>query len=215
MATSTANSLAKSTAGASEHLRCICEFSLNRPPIRTKIDRQSYDELKPVVQRAVALLDWYNALQQQFTGFLGELATAGGTPSPEHLTLLVEAIDACVLLENQFGGWSACINRFSWFKRTLAQIRRELFADPDVEQLNRDIPRFQAFIGERARARERTARSPFIGRAAAHSRVALTACDPGCCCCSDRSYAAAAAHRWRCRRRARAQATRSSPSACT
>ena len=42
---------------------------------------------------------------------------------------------------------SACINRFSWFKRTFTQIRREVAADCDADKLTRDISRFQGFIG--------------------------------------------------------------------
>lgn len=143
-----AASLEASAAAATEHLHSICQFSLNKPPMRPKVDRQSYDELRPGVDRALALADWFSELQQNFCTFLGELASGSGQPSAEHLTLLVRAVDACVLLENQFGGWSACINRFSWFKRTFAQIRREVVADdPSAESLAKDIPRFQTLIG--------------------------------------------------------------------
>ena len=117
--------------------------------MRPKVDRQSYDELKPGVERAIMLLDWFNELQQSLAGFLGELAAASEASSPTELSLLVEVIDACIVLENQFAGWSACINRFSWFKRTFAQLRREIAAgDPAAEQLAKDLPRFQSFIGE-------------------------------------------------------------------
>jgi len=148
MSAASASKLSKSSAGASEHLRSICEFSLNQPPMRAKVDKQSYDELKPGVQRAMVLYDWFVELQANFTSFLSELAQAGGTPSPEHLQLLADAIDACVVLENQFGGWSACVNRFSWFKRTITQIRKEVSAsDPDCERISKAIPKFQNFIG--------------------------------------------------------------------
>ena len=45
------------------HLRTVCEFSLNRPPMRAKVDRQSFDELKPGVDAALAMLDWFEQLQ--------------------------------------------------------------------------------------------------------------------------------------------------------
>ena len=60
------------------------------------------------------------------------------------------------MLENQFGGWSQCINRFSWFKRTFAQIRRDIAAEVDCDKLNRDLSRFQGFIGARDRRHTRT-----------------------------------------------------------
>ena len=146
-----ASSLAKCTEAASVHLGAICEFSLNRPPLRPKIDRQSYDELRPGVEHAIAVLEWFNSLQQQVSSFISELAAAGGPPSAAQLTLIAEAVDACVVLENQFSGWSACINRFSWFKRTFAQLRRELAGDPAADQLAKDLPRFQSFIGAPSR----------------------------------------------------------------
>ena len=140
--------LAATAAASAEHLRNICEFSLNQPPLRPKIDKQGYDELKPCVDRAVALLDWFEQLQLNYAALLGEMAAAGGTPDPDRLMLLANVLDVCIVLENQFGGWSACINRFSWFKRTFAQIHRELIADgQSSDQLNKDIPRFQQFIG--------------------------------------------------------------------
>lgn len=145
---SAASALAASSAASSDHLRTICQFSLNHPPLRAKVDRQCYDELKPGVNNALALLDWFDELKLNFAKFLGELAQADGTPSPEHLQVLIDAVDACVVLENQFGGWSQCINRFSWFKRTMAQIRKEVSSDPDSERINKAIPRFQKFIGE-------------------------------------------------------------------
>lgn len=148
MSSATASKLSKSSAASGEHLRTICQFSLNQPPLRPKIDRQSYDELKPGVDSALKLLDWFEDLKLNFAIFLGELVQAGGTPSAEHLQLLIDAIDACVVLENQFAGWSACVNRFSWFKRTMAQIRKEVSSDPDSERINKAIPRFQKFIGE-------------------------------------------------------------------
>ena len=125
----------------------ICEFSLNRPPMRPKVDRQSYDELKPGIDRALELLDWYSQLQQNFVALVRELAQSGAAPSPSAVQALVDCIDLCVVLENQFGGWSACINRFSWFKRTFSQIRREVAQEVDCEKLTRDLSRFQAFIG--------------------------------------------------------------------
>lgn len=142
--------LNRSAAAAQEHLRSICEFSLNRPPMRPKIDRQSYDELKPGVERVVALVDWFNEMLQNIAAFVDELANDGGVPCPDHLVLIVRALDACIVLENQFGGWSNCINRFSWFKRTFAQVRREVVSsDPTAEHLAKDLPRVQSLIGTR------------------------------------------------------------------
>jgi len=151
MSQGTASTLEQSSTAAREHLRSICEFSLNRPPLRPKVDMQSYTELKPVVERAIALLDWFNELQQIFSNFLGELAKEGGTPSVEHLTLIVSAVDECIVLENQFGGWSQLINRFSWFKRTFQTVRQEVVStDPTAEKLTKDLGRFQGFIGAKA-----------------------------------------------------------------
>ena len=139
--------LRKCNAEATTHLHTICEFSLNRPPLRPKVDKQSYDELKPGVDRALAVLQWYVELQQHFVAVIRELAGTGGPPSSEALALLIEAVDVLVVLENQFSGWSACVNRFSWFKRTFTQIRREVAAETDAEKLTRDISKFQGFIG--------------------------------------------------------------------
>jgi len=139
--------LRKSNADSASHLRTICEFSLNRPPLRAKVDKQSYDELKPGVDRAIAVLDWYNQLLQHFVAVLKELSSSSSPPPQEALSLLIESIDVLVVIENQFGGWSACMNRFSWFKRTFTQIRREVAGETDCDQLTRDISRFQGFIG--------------------------------------------------------------------
>lgn len=164
--------LQQSAEAAQEHLGTICEFSLNRPPMRAKIDVQSYDELKPGVQRALALVDWFDGLQQNFAAFLGEAASQGGTPSPQQLELIGSALDACVVLENQFSGWSNCINRFSWFKRTFAQVRNEVSAsDPSAEQLAKDLPRLQSLIGA-AELRLPSATSP-------HQRVRPRTHAPG------------------------------------
>lgn len=139
--------LSNCVAAAPQHLRTICEFSLNRPPMRAKVDRQSFDELKPGVERAIALLEWYKQLQQLFVDQVRALTDADA--SAPALTALVEALDACIVLENQFGGWSACVNRFSWFKRTFGQIRREVAQDGiDCDQLQKDISRVQTFIGD-------------------------------------------------------------------
>ena len=143
------DALAAACKACTTHLYTISELSLNRPPMRPKVDRQSYDELKPVVDKALALLDWYNDLQKEFIAVLRELAGNANEPPAATLSLLAEALDCCIVLENQFGGWSSCINRFSWFKRTFTQIRREVSADIDADKLTRDISRFQAFIGAR------------------------------------------------------------------
>lgn len=129
------------------HLRTICEFSLNRPPMRAKVDRQSFDELKPGVEAAVALLDWYEQLSAEFIALVDRLAKAAPPLPAEELGLICTAVDCLVLMENQFGGWSACINRFSWFKRTFGMLRKEVAGEVNIEQLNKDINRFQSLIG--------------------------------------------------------------------
>ena len=128
------------------HLRTICEFSLNRPPMRAKVDRQSFDELKPGVDAAVALLDWFEQLQTHFTALVDSLARLP-SPGAEELRQLAEAVDCCVVMENQFSGWSACVNRFSWFKRTFGMLRKEVAGEVNVERLNKDVNRFQNLIG--------------------------------------------------------------------
>lgn len=146
------DALRKSNAAVAAHLHSICEFSLNRPPLRAKVDKQSFDELKPGIDRGIALLNWYEELQINFVALLRELAakSKSGAPPADALSLLVESVDALVVLENQFSGWSACINRFSWFKRTFTQIRREVAAELDADKLTKDISRFQGFIGNAA-----------------------------------------------------------------
>ena len=124
--------------------------------MRAKVDRQSYDELRPGVDAALALLDWFVELQKTFVAVLNDLGGSQAQPSPATLTILGEALDCCIVLENQFGGWSQCINRFSWFKRTFAQIRRDIAAEVDCDKLNRDLSRFQGFIGARDRRHTRT-----------------------------------------------------------
>lgn len=147
-----AAALQQDVAAGATHMATVCEFSLNRPPFRPKVDRQSYDTLKPGVDKSLALLDWYNSLQQHFVEFLRELAAAGGEPSADAVKVLLESLDLCVVMENQFGGWSAIINRFSWFKRTFGQIRREVSREVDCDKLTKDLSRFQTFIGARATA---------------------------------------------------------------
>ena len=164
-----AAALKKSAADAAGHLRGVCEFSLNRPPMRAKVDRQSYDELKPGVDRALALLDWFTALQTQFVQFLSELRQL--PPGPDDLALIAEAIDVIVVMENQFAGWSACINRFSWFKRTFAQVRREVAKEINADKLQQDISKFQAFIGARAPR----LRPPSLARVAVSARRRISA----------------------------------------
>ena len=66
-----AAALASCTKAYEAHLKTICEFSLNRPPMRAKVDRQSYDELKPGVDKALALLDWYEELKKAFVEDIG------------------------------------------------------------------------------------------------------------------------------------------------
>lgn len=83
------------------HLRTICEFSLNRPPMRAKVDRQSFDELKPGVEAALALLDWYEQLQAEFVALVDRLSKAAPPLPAEELALICQAVDCCVLMENQ------------------------------------------------------------------------------------------------------------------
>ena len=128
------------------HLRTICEFALNRPPMRAKVDRQSFDELKPGVDAAIAMLDWFEQLQTQFVALVESLAR-GSPPGAEELQQLAQAVDCCVVLENQFSGWSHCVNRFSWFKRTFGMLRKEVAGEVNVEKLNTDVNRFQMLIG--------------------------------------------------------------------
>lgn len=142
--------LAAATSACPQHLGTLCQFSVNTQ-FRPKVDRQSYDELKPGIDSALAILDWYVALRTAFVDLLRELSQSPSPPSPHALTVLVDALDCCILLENQFGGWSQCINRFSWFKRTFTQLRRELGAEVDADKLTSDISRFQGFIGVRRR----------------------------------------------------------------
>lgn len=139
--------LAALAAACNTHLHTIAYFSVDTS-FRPKVDRQSFDELKPGVDRALALLNWYEGLKTAFVALLLELGPSQAPPSPAVLTALIDALDCCILLENQFSGWSACINRFSWFKRTFAQIRRELASEVDCEALTKDLSRFQAFIGD-------------------------------------------------------------------
>tara|TARA_B110001452_G_scaffold266357_1_gene273008 strand:+ start:183 stop:611 length:429 start_codon:yes stop_codon:yes gene_type:complete len=83
------------------HLRTICEFSLNRPPMRAKVDRQSFDELKPGVEAAIALLDWYEQLSAEFIALVDRLAKAAPPLPAEELGLICTAVDCLVLMENQ------------------------------------------------------------------------------------------------------------------
>ena len=194
-----AAALASCTKAYEAHLKTICEFSLNRPPMRAKVDRQSYDELKPGVDKALALLDWYEELKKAFVACLRELGSSSGGAKAEGLAALVEALDCCVVLENQFSGWSQCINRFSWFKRTFAQIRREVSAEIDCDKLSKDISRFGGLIGT---PRESTH---------AHNRHTAT---PLLIVPSSSHFLRAPHPAWPLSRRA-AQATPTSRSACT
>lgn len=153
MAASLSDALAASTAASSDHLYVVCECSLGRPPLRAKVDRQSFDELKPLFDKVLALLEWFVGHQKAFVALLTDLASSPDSAAASALTVLVEALDACVLLENQFGGWSQCVNRFSWFKRTFSQMRGEVAGELDIDALQRDINKFQELIGAR-RARE-------------------------------------------------------------
>lgn len=129
------------------HLRTVCEFSLNRPPMRAKVDRQSFDELKPGVDAAIAVLDWFEQLQMHLAALVEALGHRKPSPGAEELQQLAQAVDCCVVMENQFSGWSACVNRFSWFKRTFGMLRKEVANDVDVDALNKNVNRFQGLIG--------------------------------------------------------------------
>ena len=78
-----------------QHLRTLCNFALNLPPMRAKVDRQSFDELQPGFLAAVALLDWHEALVRAF------VAAVGSEPSNDTARAIVSAVDCCVVLENQ------------------------------------------------------------------------------------------------------------------
>ena len=109
----------------------------------------------------MTLLDWYEELKKAFVACLRALSDSSGGAKAEGLAALVEALDCCVVLENQFSGWSQCINRFSWFKRTFAQIRREVSAEIDCDKLSKDISRFGGLIGTpRESTRTRTTATP-------------------------------------------------------
>jgi hypothetical protein len=129
------------------HLRTVCEFSLNRPPMRAKVDRQSFDELKPGVDAALAMLDWFEQLQLHLAALMEALGHRKPSPGDDELQQLAQAVDCCVVMENQYPGWSALVNRFSWFKRTFGMLRKEIANEIDVDKLNKDITRFQNLIG--------------------------------------------------------------------
>ena len=128
------------------HLRTVCEFSLG-PPMRAKVDRQSFDELKPGVDKALAVLDWFEQLQLHLAALVEALGHRKPSPGDDELQQLAQAVDCCVVMENQFSGWSALVNRFSWFKRTFGMLRKEIASEIDVDKLNKDITRFQNLIG--------------------------------------------------------------------
>ena len=128
------------------HLRTVCEFSRG-PPMRAKVDRQSFDELKPGVDKALAVLDWFEQLQLHLAALVEALGHRKPSPGDDELQQLAQAVDCCVVMENQFSGWSALVNRFSWFKRTFGMLRKEIASEIDVDKLNKDITRFQSLIG--------------------------------------------------------------------
>ena len=128
------------------HLRTVCEFSRG-PPMRAKVDRQSFDELKPGVDKALAVLDWFEQLQLHLAALVEALGHRKPSPGDDELQQLAQAVDCCVVMENQFSGWSQLVNRFSWFKRTFGMLRKEIASEIDVDKLNKDITRFQSLIG--------------------------------------------------------------------
>lgn len=127
-----------------KHMQTVSDFANNQQPLRAKVDRQSFDDLKPGYDAAMAIVTWHEALVNGFVCAVADAASSGVAPD---CTLLAGAVDCCVLLENQFGGWSNITNRFSWFKRTFTHIRSELSAEIDTERHGADIGRFQSFIG--------------------------------------------------------------------
>ena len=79
-------------AAYEEHLKTVVGWATHMPPMRAKVDRQSFDELKPTVDRALAVLDWFEQLQQQFAACLGALGPGSSAAelapvSYTHLTL--------------------------------------------------------------------------------------------------------------------------------
>ena len=127
------------------HLGTLADYADNQKPLRAKVDRQSFDDLKPGYDSALAILEWHEGLVNAFTSVVGAAASSGQAADDE---MIARAVDACVLLENQFVGWSNMTNRFSWFKRTFTVIRAELQQSGiDTEAVNSGISRFQMFIG--------------------------------------------------------------------
>eukprot|EP00966_Prymnesium_polylepis_P195513 4532070-Prymnesium_polylepis.2 len=74
---------------------------------------------------------------------------------PQARSLLLDAVDACVLIECQFAGWSNAMNRFSWFKRTVQALAGKLPADAEMAALRlhreRTVPDRAAHDGPAAR----------------------------------------------------------------
>lgn len=59
---------------------------------------------------------------------------------------VLAAIDSCVLIESQYSGWSAAMNRFSWFKRTVKELGSKLAQDPDISVIRPNLDQFHEFI---------------------------------------------------------------------
>jgi len=134
-------------ADAEQHFRAICNFS-SAKPMRAAVDMQSYEDLKPGVLLSFAVLEWYNRLSGALVAMVSELATAPDGPTTETArSLLLDALDACVLIECQYAGWSNAMNRFSWFKRTVQALGNQVAAEPDMPQIKADMQKFQSFIG--------------------------------------------------------------------
>jgi len=127
---------------AETHLLAISSFTRAKP-MRAVVDESSFDDLKPAMLRCFAVLDWYARLTAAVGGALAELA-AGESQAGQ--AALLGAIDACVLIESQFSAWSAAMNRFSWFKRTVKELGSKIAHDPDIALIRTNLDAFQAFI---------------------------------------------------------------------
>jgi len=142
-----AESLRSVVADAENHFRTVCNFS-SAAPMRAAVDMQSFEDLKPVALQSFAVLDWYHRLQAALVDVVSELAKASDGPSADTArSLLLDAVDACVLIECQFAGWSNAMNRFSWFKRTVQALAGKLPADAEMAALREGMLKFQGFIG--------------------------------------------------------------------
>lgn len=131
---------------AETHFRSICAFT-DAKPMRAAVDRQTFDDLKPGTMLSFEVMRWAERLTQAFVDVVATLAQGPGPSDETARALLAEALDAFVLIECQYAGWSQCMNRFSWFKRTQAALGAAVADDPDMETIRPNISAFQSFIG--------------------------------------------------------------------